>query len=196
MELEGQFDESRKDVLLVKTQQFCSAVDKNGEGVNDPTAGLTCYSTKPGPSDKRQVVSTDQFGEHWLDVKKKKTQLCVPSQVLGAEAPEDLDHFEIYGVKTTKKTEKFEKTEVELDDDPYMNETVELKKLVGLGVPTDKNREGIINPRAHLTCYSMRAPRFPKTGVEVINQFGIFRLTLKKPNMLCVPSYKVVVEDE
>ncbi len=80
--------------------------------------------------------------------------------------------------------------------DQYLDENVELTKPVGLGVPTDKNGEGIANPSAHLTCYAFRAPRFQKTGVEVINQFGQFRLTLKKPNMLCVPTYKVAISEE
>ena len=81
-------------------------------------------------------------------------------------------------------------------EDKYLDEEVQLKKPVGLGVPTDKNGEGIANPSAHLTCYSVRAPRFQKAGVEVINQFGQFRLTLKKPNMLCVPTYKVAISAE
>jgi hypothetical protein len=77
---------------------------------------------------------------------------------------------------------------------------VELKKPVKLGVPTDKNDEGIFDPSAHLTCYSLRAPRFEKQDVEMVNQFGesgaTFRLTLKKPNMLCVPSDKQVISGD
>jgi hypothetical protein len=42
----------------------------------------------------------------------------------------------------------------------------------------------------------LRAPRFQKTSVNVLNQFGPFRLTLKKPNMLCVPSYKELLPEE
>ena len=81
-------------------------------------------------------------------------------------------------------------------EDKYLAEMMELTKPVRLAVPTDKNGEGISNPTAHLTCYALRAPRFQKTAVEVINQFGQFRLTLKKPNMLCVPTYKMVIEEE
>ena len=81
-------------------------------------------------------------------------------------------------------------------EDQFLRETVELTKPKWLGVPTDKNGEGIDNPTAHLTCYAVRAPRFPKTDVEVTNQFGQFRLTLKKPDMLCVPSSKQVVGGE
>ncbi|MBW2693835.1 MAG: hypothetical protein JRE57_14570 [Deltaproteobacteria bacterium] len=70
-----------------------------------------------------------------------------------------------------------------------------MKKPVRLGVPTNKDGEGINDPSTHPTCYSLKAPRFEKRDMEVANQFGQFRLTVKKPNMLCVPSSKQVVGD-
>jgi hypothetical protein len=191
--LTNQFEPTGKDALLGKTTLFCSAVDKNGEGINDPSAGLTCYSSKPSPSTRRQVISTDQFGALALDVRKRKTQLCVPSEVVGQPtATLSLDHFELFGVKATSS---FEKTIVSLEDQ-FLDENVQLTKPVLLGVPTDKNGEGITSPSAHLTCYSLQAPRFPRRTVEIVNQFGQYRLTLKKPDMLCVPSFKEVVSDD
>ena len=222
VELANQFHPSGRDVLLTKTLQYCTGVDKNGEEFDDPSANLTCYSVKPSPKTKLQVITTDQFGSLALDVKKRRTQLCVPSLLVGGATPTptqtptptpngssppspiptptpitprgNLDHFELYSVKTTSGKRKFEKVIVSLED-KYLDEDVELKKPVALAVPTDKNGEGISNPTAHLTCYTVRAPRFQRTSVEVINQFGQFRLTLKKPSMLCVPTYKVVVSE-
>jgi hypothetical protein len=200
VELSNQFQERR--VKLFRTEQFCNAVDKNGEGILDPSAHLTCYKVgRPVSAVRPKVISTDQFGELELNVRKRRTQLCVPSQEIGAPADKklaaapSLDHFELYSAATTPGTTKFEKLEVELEDQ-FLDETVKLKKPVRLGVPTDKNEEGIIDPSTHLTCYSVKAPRFEKRDVEVVNQFGQFRLTVKKPKMLCVPSNKQVVTDE
>jgi len=191
-------------VEISKTEQFCNAVDKNGEGIIDPAAHLTCYKVRrPKSSIKPQVISTDQFGELELNVQRRMTQLCVPSQEIGEPSASalrltsvpSLDHFELYKTKTTPGTPKFERIEVNLVDQ-FLEDAVELKKPVRLGVPTDKDGEGIINPLAHLTCYSLRAPKFEKRDVEVVNQFGQFRLTVKKPNMLCVPSNMQVISDE
>jgi len=189
-------------VELVRTEQFCNAVDKNGEGILDPSAHLTCYKVgRPVSVVRPKVISTDQFGELELNVRTRRTELCVPTQEIGGlaevkrvEIP-SLDHFELYVAAETPGKRTFEKREVDLEDQ-FLDETVELKKPVRLGVPTDKNEEGISDPSTHLTCYSVKAPRFEKRDVEVANQFGEFRLTVKKPNMLCVPSSKQVVTDD
>ena len=69
-----------------------------------------------------------------------------------------------------------------------------LKKPVQIGVPTDKNGEGITNSSTHLTCYSVWAPKFTIQEVTVTNQFRTNqRLSVRKPSMLCVPSFKQVV---
>jgi hypothetical protein len=200
VELSNQFQERR--VELLRAEQFCNAVDKNGEGILDPSAHLTCYTVgRPISAVRPRVISTDQFGELELNVRKRRTQLCVPSQEIGAPAEmklpvvPSLDHFELYSAATTPGTAKFERREVDLEDQ-FLDETVGLKKPIRLGVPTDKNDEGISDPSTHLTCYSLKAPRFEKRDVEVANQFGQFRLTVKKPNMLCVPSSKQVVTDD
>jgi hypothetical protein len=158
-------------------------------------------------------------------VQSRRTTLCVPSAAMvvdpsptptatptpittGTATPTatptptpapvpDPDYFELYKIRRARGEPRFQKLVVKVTD-PFLDwsENVELKKPVQLGVPTDKNGEGITDPSAHLTCYSLRAPRFEKRDVEVENQFGQFRLTVKKPNMLCVPSAKQVVTDE
>jgi hypothetical protein len=120
-------------------------------------------------------------------------ELCVPSQESG-EAP-IIGHFELYKTMRKTRTPKFEKRDVRLANQ-FLEETVRLKKPVRLGVPTDSNGEGIDDADSHLTCYSLRAPRFDKRDVEVENQFGQFRFTVRKPNMLCVPSRNQIVSNE
>jgi hypothetical protein len=178
---------------LVRTTRFCNAVDKSGEGINDPTAHLTCYKIRRSAPVKAQVISTDAFGELQLNLRRRTNELCVPSQESGE--PPSIDHFELYRTTRKPRAPKFVKREVNLADQ-FLEETVRLIKPVRLGVPTDKNSEGINEADSHLTCYSLRAPRFKKRDVEVENQFGQFRLTVRKPNMLCVPSDNQVVSTE
>ena len=189
---------------LFKTRQFCNPVAVTQQIGNqmvtfpiiDPAARLACYKVRrPITAIRYQVISTDQFGEQDLTVQKRRTELCVPSQEIAGPAPATpLEHFELYRAKTTPGTEKFEKQEVILTDQFLTNETVKLRRPVRFSVPTDKDEEGIVNSLTHMTCYSVQAPRFQKRDVEVVNQFSengdTFRLTVRRPNLLCVPSYK------
>jgi hypothetical protein len=213
VELSNQFQERK--VEISKPVQFCNPVEVTAViddevvifPIIDPTAHLTCYHVRrPVSAVKPQVISTDQlFGEQPLSVQKRRTQLCVPSQETGEPmdmarvlAP-SLEHFELYKARRKSGAPRFERREVDLTDQFLKDVTVELKKPVQLGVPTDKNGEGIFNLSAHLTCYSLRPPKFEKRDVGVMNQFSgdsEFRLTVRKPNMLCVPSNKQVVTDE
>jgi hypothetical protein len=182
-------------VEISQPNLFCNAVDKNGEGIDDPAAHLTCYNVKkPRTSINPHVITTDQFGEHKLRVLKRRTQLCVPSAEVGQPAPTlSLESFELYKTKRAPQTPRFDRQEVDLSDQ-YLDETIELNRPSRLGVPTDNDNGGITNPLTHLTCYSMRAaPRFKNQEVEVVDQFGQLRLSVKRPKMLCVPSYKQVV---
>ena len=208
--LEDQFNPQETTVDISKIKQFCTAVSKDGSVIQDPAAHLTCYKMKrPKRETNIQVISTpDQLDQLELDVRKRKTgQLCVPSQLVQQQgtptatptpsAP-SLDHFELYRFKRTRGTPKFVTETVELDDQ-FLNETttMTLKKPVYLGVPTSKDREGIGNPSTHLTCYSVRAPKFSRQEVTVTNQFKEEqRLSVRRPYRLCVPSYKQVVTFE
>jgi hypothetical protein len=123
------------------------------------------------------------------------SELCVPSQENGAVPSPSLDHFELYKATRKSRAPKFEKREVNLEGQ-FLQGTVRLNRPVRLGVPTNKNSEGINDADSHLTCYSLRARRINKRDVEVENQFGQFQLTVRKPNMLCVPSDNQVVSNE
>jgi hypothetical protein len=48
----------------------------------------------------------------------------------------------------------------------------------------------VTNPRAHLACYSIAAPRQVAHLVVVSNQFGSAPLATGQPNLLCLPSWK------
>jgi hypothetical protein len=80
--LTDQFNQER--VNVVRPEAFCTPVDKDGSGINDPTAHLTCYKIRDVRGDefpkfrKRPIEVGDQFGTHSLLVKKTRT-LCLPS---------------------------------------------------------------------------------------------------------------------
>ncbi len=220
----GQFQ--ARTVELSKVEQFCNPVEvhqfsgsgdditfpitKPSEGViypvTNPYARLTCYRVKkPVSKIKPDVIVTNQFdgedeeGEpvpQALSVQKRRTQLCVPSEEIVQPMP--VEHFEMYRAKRTRGTPKFEKLEVGLIDQ-YISEVVKLTKPVRLGVPTDKNEEGLSNSLTHMTCYAVQAPRFYKRDVSVKNQFSeegdTFRLTVRRPYRLCVPSYKELISE-
>jgi hypothetical protein len=80
--LTDQFNKER--VNVVRPEAFCTPVDKDGSGINDPTAHLTCYKIRDVRGDefpkfrKQRVEVGDQFGTHSLLLKKTRT-LCLPS---------------------------------------------------------------------------------------------------------------------
>jgi hypothetical protein len=68
---------------LTRMLHFCTAVDKNGEGIMNPAANLACYKVRlpagnlPMPG---TVFINNQFGNNSFGV-FRPTELCVPSQV-------------------------------------------------------------------------------------------------------------------
>jgi len=181
-------------VELIKPRLFCNAVDKNDEGIQDSTAHLTCYQTGNRVFKNPRVISTDQFGPLQLNLRKQKTGLCIPSEEIGQPSALNLDHFDLYRATRTPGAPRFKRRDVNLADQFLAGTvTVTLKRPVRFGVPTDKNDEGISDVDSHLTCYSLRAPKFQRRDVDVQDQFGPLRLTVTRPTMLCVPSVKQVV---
>lgn len=74
--LDDQF--GRRAVRLSGPRLFCTPVDKNGEGIGDPTAHLTCYDVDDDPTGPRTVVAENQFGLQVLVTAEGKV-LCVPT---------------------------------------------------------------------------------------------------------------------
>ena len=75
---------------------FCNPVDKNGEGIQNPEAHLTCYRLKLGDNDDAEdegmldVLVDNQFGEQVVVVDDTQL-LCVPSNKIGFEPHIDDD---------------------------------------------------------------------------------------------------------
>jgi hypothetical protein len=62
-------------VNVVRPEAFCNPVDKDGSGINDPSAHLACYKIRDVRGDefpkfeRRRVEVGDQFGTHTLLLK-------------------------------------------------------------------------------------------------------------------------------
>ena len=190
--LEDEFGTAK--VRVAEPESFCNPVDKNSEGINDATAHLTCYTiTRVGFHPNRRVLVEDQFGELTLDLKEPKT-LCVPSEQDGVEAQASIDHFQCYKARTGRRTPKFQSQVVTLEDEfAAFAATVNQPEL--FCKPVKKNAEEILDPTAHLTCYSLKgAPKFPKRDVLAEDQFGVLSLRIKGPKRLCVPSTQLELQ--
>jgi hypothetical protein len=171
---------------------LCAPVDKNGEGVNDPTAHLTCYQIDESPPFLGTSVPTkNQFGEETLSVTGRLggRQLCVPSEKDGVPSKLKVDHFKCYQAQTKAGTPPFVPVQVSLVDQ-FMEGTATVRSPTKWCNPVDKNEEGILNPTKHLECYDIRNPDVPPLNrkVSVTNQFGRTNLIVQNPLALCVPS--------
>lgn len=102
-------------------------------------------------------------------------------------------HFECYDVKEHRPSK--EERKVKLAD-----QFDEVEKRVGritkLCTPVDKNGEGIPDPELHLVCYRILKGHEPNQTVETKNQFGKFRMDVRKARELCVPSKKKHLYEE
>jgi hypothetical protein len=73
-------DQLTSEVVTVEKVRFsCAPVDKNGEGISNSDAYLTCYQVKAAKLAPRpRVEVSTQFQVSRLEL-KKPTLLCVPS---------------------------------------------------------------------------------------------------------------------
>jgi len=75
-------------VKLYKGEQLCVPVNKNGSGINNPSAKLLCYKARLASgtlhAPKTPVFVNNQFGPATLQSVKGADQFCVPSSPSGA----------------------------------------------------------------------------------------------------------------
>ena len=186
------------DVWVGEPKLFCNPVDKNGEGIFDPTAHLTGYGIggddDDDDDDRMSVSVLNQFGEQELIIDEPEL-LLVPSEKNGVPSILDLDHFKCYGA----------------EGDPLnmivslVDQFVEEPEEVLLGEPelfcnsVNKDDLGILDPEAELTCYGIEEGDDDdddddddvEREVFVSNQFGGQFLEIGESKLLCVPSEKL-----
>ena len=192
--------EGESKYQVKKLKKLLNPVNKNNEGIVNEESHLVEYKIKQLKGETKfkgikEIPVFNQFGELTVDIKKVKT-LLVPSAKDHDEEPNELEeitinHFKCYEAKESKHTPKFEKRNVNLDDQ-FGEVNMQVYKPKMLCSPVDKNNEGIVNEDAYLMCYDLKKikgePKFKKISVFTNDQFTSEKLKAEKQKRLCVPS--------
>ena len=115
------------------------------------------------------------------------------TSVQAAEGPKGVDHYLCY---EPLDLSAHAAVKVRFRDQFGAGDGIVMKP-VRLCNPVDKNGQGIVNKRAHLVCYYFDLQNLPgakKHTVLTENQFGETKMVVAKPNMICVPSFKKILE--
>ena len=99
-----------------------------------------------------------------------------------------VDHFRCYDVQAQPASRT-----VTLRDQ-FKTTTAKVVRVVRLCNPVRKNNEPVRRAKAHLVCYSITEAAFQPLAVRVRNQFGRAALRIRRPETLCLPSFKEVVQ--
>ena len=103
------------------------------------------------------------------------------------------DHFVLYKTKPTSDSPKFAPFAPVTLADQFRAVDYQVVKPKYLGLPADKNGEGIIDGVTHLMDYQVKpvagSPKFQKvTDVQIGNQCNTLRLEVTKPTSILVPT--------
>jgi cysteine-rich repeat protein len=105
--------------------------------------------------------------------------------------PARLDHYECYRAQTAAGTTAFTPREIALDD-RFESKLGKVLRTAEYCAPVDVDGEGIVDPAAHLVCYTVRdlpgQPRFARRTVAVEDRLGPQELSLRPARRLCVPA--------
>lgn len=72
-------------VAVEEPELFCNPADKNGEGILDDTAHLTCYEIEAEDADQGVSVINQLPDNQWLELEEAEL-LCVPSELIAIDA--------------------------------------------------------------------------------------------------------------
>jgi cysteine-rich repeat protein len=119
-----------------------------------------------------------------------------PFALGGQAVPE---HFMFYKSRPTRLAPKFYPFGPVRLEDQFGATSYDVVKPVQLGLPADKNGEGVVDAATHLAEYKLRLPRgavrFEAVDdVRVVNQCTDLVLQIKKPVSLLVPAAKSLTD--
>jgi hypothetical protein len=105
------------------------------------------------------------------------------------------DHFVFYEVKPNADADKLVKFGRLTLADRFRAADYDVLKPEALGLPADKNGEGIADAATHLVSYQIKeaagtAKFESRTGIRAVNQCGDLLLEVRRPEALLVPSAK------
>ena len=201
--LEDQFE--NVDMTVLRPYRMCNPVDKEGEGINDPTEHQMCYQirdTVAQPRFRRKEVRVEnQFGEQILVVTRPET-LCTPAEKDDIVSDLNGDRMKCYRVVQKVGMRDFEERVVTLQDQFETKETTVIKPVL-LCNPTALDGDPITSPTCHQVCYRIDdvpgQPEFVPVPVTVEDEFydlsvNAFRGECRQVSLLCVPSLKTELD--
>ena len=194
--LKDQFEDV--DMTVHRPYRLCNPVDKEDEGINDPTEHQMCYQIrdKTPRFARRNVKVENQFGTQFLVVGRPES-LCVPAEKDGIPSDLNGDRMKCYRVSSRD----FVPLNVNLEDQFETKDTTVLKPIL-LCNPTEVNGDPINDPVCHQVCYRIDdlpgQPDFVPVPVTVEDEFHNdlsvnvrrFRGECRQVSLLCVPSLK------
>lgn len=173
--------EAAADAGLEATLVVCAAQDQcHDAGTCDPATGQ-CSNPVKADGNVCDDGNACTVGD-----------TCRAGTCLPGPQPDCNDHFIFYKVKTTRNTPKFLKFgPVSLQDQFGLADYIVLKPAQ-LGLPADKNSEGIHDPVTHLEAYKLKrlSEKFGPLDVHIVNQCTDLTVHVKKPTTLLVPTHK------
>jgi hypothetical protein len=191
--VKGQF--GGMDVRLSSIEILGNPAEKNGEPV-DPHyeyLHLTGYQLDSFPPFQAKVLVSNQFGDEKCELGSPVFLLVPAFKSYEPKLPDDMPkgpHFLCYQVLQGPTVDKT----VTLRDQ-FVKQEVTGPRLAYLGVPVDKNGEGMWNEDIHLALYDI--PPFeldPWKTIYIRDQFQKQRqLTAMRSVFLGVPSKKTVL---
>jgi hypothetical protein len=148
-----------------------------------PTTTSTTTSTTTLPTTPDPIPTT--------------TSSAVPVTTTSTTVP-GLDHFLLYKVRPGAGTPRFAQLAPLTLADRFGSARYQVVKPKHLGLPADKNGEGVADATTHLVDYQVKAvkgtPAFPKhSDLQIGNQCNTLRIEVSKPSALLVPALKSLV---
>jgi hypothetical protein len=198
--------------IALRPFRLCNPAEKtHGDRVfppRRPESHLLCYAITQHPTTPaREVRVTNQFGSARLTA-LRPSSLCLPSwkkltpnELPAAVQPPGLDHLKCYTARySTVQIDRFENQPpvVGLRDQFEQNQAqvrgpVELCNPVKKTLPTGQATP-ILRPKAHLMCFSIqKTPPHQIRRVFTKNQFGRSALETRESKLMCLPSYKRLI---
>jgi cysteine-rich repeat protein len=187
-----------KITRVVKTTEFCNAVDKDGQGIENPNAHLQCYQIKDAPGQARFAASTtavdNELGTAQPLALKKAKRLCVPAGRDGVPAVVNVDRFKCYSAKIPSGAPKFAPVNSLLAD-AFESKLATVQGPESICNAVDVDGQAAISPAAELHCYKIKQASgqaaFEQVSLGAMNAFGPEALVAQKAKLVCVPSTRL-----
>ncbi len=166
--------------------EACDAGPANSDTPNAP-----CRTDCSLPRCGDEIID-DLAGEECDDGNLVDGDGC--SQTCGLEG---LDHYMFYKTRVSKDSAKFAKFGPIALMDQFRLANYDVQKNIDLGLPADKNGEGVTNAVTHLRRYQIKeaknTPKLPKlSDIRIVNQCNDLFLETVKAESLLLPVNKEI----